>query len=216
MIKFTEDKPYSPLEAWSIYTALNLHFNPERDYDAVKYNFKGPKCTPEKFDSNNNKFLFQKLVQKYPKKNDYIGYCLANIIAGKKWITEYTDNTYNLWLGKIQALDYNFVEDIKRWREECPIMLSFNHCLVPKDPNEFPFIYKLYKEEKINLETLAILENLVHYINPLRMKINDPMGVAENLSHLIIKYAEFLIEPMNLDVYTDIIIKTFTPNQNIV
>ena len=63
MIKLATDEACSPSEAWSIYTALTLHFNPERDYDALKYNFKGPKCSREKFMAHKHRYFFEKIVK---------------------------------------------------------------------------------------------------------------------------------------------------------
>ena len=39
----------TPMDAWSTFTAMTLHFNSERDYDAFKFNFKGPRCKRETF-----------------------------------------------------------------------------------------------------------------------------------------------------------------------
>lgn len=210
MIAFTQETTYNPIDAWSCWTALCLHFNPERDYDAIKYKFKGPKCNPAKFAANKQKFLYEKLVKKYPNKNDFIGYAVANLIAGKSWINDTTDDIYNKWVGKIQALDYNFIQDIKTWGA-CAMKedLKFDDCLIPKDINELPLIYKLYKEDKLSLESISIIEILTRFVEPLSAKLNDPLNLAADISHKINKYSPFLVEAMNVKKYTEAIIETF-------
>jgi len=44
MINLSIDTSTSPMDAWSTVTAMSLHFNSERDYDAFKFSFKGPRC----------------------------------------------------------------------------------------------------------------------------------------------------------------------------
>ena len=210
MITFTQETSYTPLDAWSTFTALCLHFNPERDYDAIKYKFKGPRCDPAKFEAHKQKFFFEKLVKKYPNKNDFIGYCVANALENKTWINDTSDDIYTQWQGRIQALDYNFVSDINAWGESIPDELEFDSCIVPPNPADLPFIYIQYKRGEIKLETLAILEILVRYIDKLNTTLSDPMKVAYNISHKIKQYSPFLVQNMNVKKYTDTIINAFT------
>jgi len=210
MITFTTESSLSPLEAWSIWTAIGLHFNPERDYDAIKYKFKGPRCSREKFEAHKQRYIFEKLCKKYPKKNDYIGYCVSNILENKTWITDASDDIYTKWQGRIQALDYNFVSDINRWNEDMPEGYTFDTCILPNDLNELPFIYKQYKTNRMHIETLAILENLARYIDTCNNKLNDPMNISRDISHRVSRYAPFLVERMNVKKYTETITNLFT------
>ena len=88
MITLSTETNTSPLDAWSTFTAINLHFNTERDYDAFKYNFKGPRCKRETFMTHKNRFQFEKLAKDYPNRNDIILYSVANMINGNKWIVQ--------------------------------------------------------------------------------------------------------------------------------
>lgn len=211
MITISSNEKITPYDAWCIYTAISLHFKEDSEYDAIKYNFKGPRCSQSKFDSSRTKFLFEKFASKYSTKNEFICFCIANEVAGLKWINEYTEKTYQAWIAKLQRLDYTFKEDINTLEEESNIdSLSFNECIIPADHQGMPLIYKLYKTEKITIETITILENLVQYIRDVKSKISDPMGVNEKISHMISKYAPFLISKMNPSKYSDIITSSFT------
>ena len=211
MIKLATDEACSPSEAWSIYTALTLHFNPERDYDALKYNFKGPKCSREKFMAHKHRYFFEKIVKDYKTRNTIIEYFLGNIIQGKQWINEYNDEAYQQWLAKIQALTYNFKTDISALAEAAdPDNLSFDECIIPSNKSELPLIYKLYKEESISLETLACLNFMINFVDRLNKELNDPLDLAHNISHKIKRYGPLLASNMNIEKNTQAIISSFT------
>lgn len=209
MIKLTTDEAYSPYDAWCIYTAISLHFKPGQKYDAIKYNFKGPKCNPAKFEAHKQKYVFEKLVSKYPKKNDFVCYCIANEIAGNSWISDYTHQAYIEWLGRLQRLDYIFSEDIKTLENESDV-LGFDECIIPSNHKDVPLIYQLYKSGKITFETLAILENLLQYTRDVTAKIDDPLDVCKDMSEKIVKYAPLIISLMRIDKYTEDIMSSFT------
>lgn len=199
----------NPLDAWSTFTAMSLHFNPESNYNAFKFNFKGPRCKRETFESHKNRYQFEKLAKAYPKRNDVILYSLANIIAGNTWIGECNDGAYAKWQGKIQALDYNFKSEIAILAEEAQ-GLSFDTCIVAVSPTEIPLIYRLYSEGKLSLETLAILQNLLNFTPALNKKLVDPLEVSRNVSFRVTRYAPFLTPVLNLSKYTENILSVFT------
>ena len=201
----------TPIDAWSTFTSMNLHFNPERDYDAFKFNFKGPKCKRDTFMGHKNRYQFEKLAKKYPKRNDVILYSLSNILEGNKWIGQCNEGVYNNWTGKIQALDYNFKTDVGTLSEEAEKeSLSFDQCFLPDDLSESPLIYRLYTEKKISIETLAIFENMLSFTSRLNKKLIDPLEVSKGTSFLVSRYAPFLVHSVDLKKYTENILSVFT------
>ena len=201
----------TPIDAWSTFTSMTLHFNPERDYDAFKFNFKGPKCKRDTFMGHKNRYQFEKLAKKYPKRNDVILYSLSNILEGNKWIGQCNEGVYNNWTGKIQALDYNFKTDVGTLSEEAEKeSLSFDQCFLPDDLSESPLIYRLYTEKKISIETLAIFENMLSFTSRLNKKLIDPLEVSKGNSFLVSRYAPFLVHSVDLKKYTENIFSVFT------
>lgn len=201
----------TPMDAWSTFTAMSLHFNSERDYDAFKFNFKGPRCKRETFMGHKNRYQFEKLAKTYPKRNDVILYSLANILAGNKWIGECNEGAYNTWTGKIQALDYNFKTDVMWLGEEAEKeSLTFDECFIPPDLNDSPLIYRLYVEGKMTIETLAIFENMLNFTPRLNKELKDPLDVSKGTSFLVSKYAPFLVHTTDLKKYTENILSVFT------
>tara|TARA_B100001094_G_scaffold50444_1_gene46043 strand:+ start:11970 stop:12605 length:636 start_codon:yes stop_codon:yes gene_type:complete len=201
----------TPMDAWSTFTAMSLHFNSERDYDAFKFNFKGPRCKRETFMSHKNRYQFEKLARAYPKRNEVILYSLANLIAGNKWIGECNEGAYNNWTGKVQALDYNFKTDVATIGEEAERQsLTFDQCFLPDDLSEPPLIYKLYVGGKISIETLAVFENMLSFTSRLNKKLIDPLEVSKGTSFLVSKYAPFLVHAADLKKYTENVLSVFT------
>ena len=201
----------TPMDAWSTFTAMSLHFNSERDYDAFKFNFKGPRCKRETFMGHKNRYQFEKLAREYPKRNDVILYSLANILSGNKWIGQCNEGAYNNWTAKIQALDYNFKTDVSTLGEESEKeSLTFDQCFIPTNLSESPLIYRLYVEGKISIETLAVFENMLGFTSRLNKKLIDPLEVSKGTSFLVSKYAPFLVHAADLKKYTENVLSVFT------
>ena len=200
-----------PLSAWSTFTAMSLHFNPERDYDAFKFNFKGPRCKRETFMRHKNRYQFEKLARAYPKRNDVILYSLANLLEGNRWIGECNDEVYNKWTARIQALDYNFKSDVSLLSERAEsASLTFDQCFVPDDLSEAPLVYSLHGSGDLSIETLAVFENLLGFTKRLNKELIDPLEVSRGTSFLVSKYAPFLVHATDLKKYTENILSMFT------
>ena len=203
MITFATEIKTSPMDAWSTFTAISLHFNSERDYDAFKFNFKGPRCKRETFETHKSRFQFEKLARNYSERNDIILYTLANILDGNKWIGDCSDESYNKWKGKLQNLQYNYKEEMKLLIEENPFK-TFDEMILPKDLNDVPYIYKMVQGGKISLETITILNIISSYTSDLQSKLKDPLCVSSELTFKIRKYTPFLRPAIDTKKYGEI------------
>lgn len=211
MICLSTETGIAPFDVWSIYTSINLHFKKGGSYDAFKFNFKGPRLKRESFMANRNRYSFEKLARTYPKKNDLICYFMSNVVAGNAWINNMNDTAYNQWLAKIQALDYSFkaeMSDAAAVAERNGY--SFDQLFNPRDKSDVPAIYKLYQAERVSLESLAILDNLLHYTKSINKNLSDPLEISSDISHRIIKYKPFLRSEMNVEKHKNIVINLFT------
>jgi len=195
-------------------TAMTLHFNSERDYDAFKFNFKGPRCKRETFEKNKNRFQFEKLARKYPHRNDIVLYSLANLLNDKKWIGDFTDSNFDKWKAKIQSLRYDFEQEWKHVIEETPYK-TFDEMILPSDLTDTPYIYKILQSGKISIESLTILNILSGFQSDLEKKLTDPLGISSEINFKIRKYTPFLVLILNTKMFSDIIQKLwFTRDAN--
>jgi hypothetical protein len=211
LICLSTESNIAPFDVWSIYTAINLHFKKGGSYDAFKFNFKGPRLKRETFMANRNRYSFEKLARAYPKKNDLICYFMSNVIAGNVWINNMNDGTYAEWSSRIQSLDYRFNSEMSDAallaERNC---YSFDQLFKPRDKSEVPAIYKLYQAEKVSLESLVILDNLLNYTKSINNNLSDPLEISSDISHRIIKYKPFLRSEMNVEKHKKVVINLFT------
>jgi hypothetical protein len=185
--------------------AMKLHFS-ENDYDAFKFNFKGPRLKQSTFESRRDRYFFEKLAKRYIKKKVIIEYFLANILAGQEWIGNMNDDAYVMWTSKIQRLQYVFKEETSicaNYVENFDALFKPQHGQIP--------LYTLYMSDKVSLETLCILDILCNYSLRIARTASDPMGIILALTHKINNYKPFIRNlPLQQKSFQEIVIKTFT------
>jgi hypothetical protein len=200
-----QDARVSGFETWSIYMAIKLHFS-EGNYDAFKFNFKGPRLKESTFQSRRDRYFFEKLAKRYIKKKVIIEYFLSNILAGQEWVGNMTDEVYILWTSKIQRLQYVFKEETSTCASHAE---NFDALFKPQN-GQIP-LYSLYMSDKISLETLCILDILCNYSPRICRTASDPMGIISTLTHKINNYNPFIRNlPLQQKSFQEIVIKTFT------
>ena len=173
----------TPVETYQSYLALKLHF--EGKYDYFKYGGK-TSASAESFEKRKDKFKFVKLSTKLSDPQ-ILDYYLANFIRGKKWIGDF-DKTNWLEHKKVnQSLEYVYENDIEKLLtlvEEFDILFRVGEGTHPK-------LVKAYLGKKVSLETLVILEKVLHYREKFDAKISETY-IWPKVSLLIKKYEPFL------------------------
>src|ERR1035437_6356410 len=100
---------------FEIYVAINRHFADGSCYDYFKYNGK-INVTNDSFLARKDKYFFEKAAGKCGNESAAIGFCVANLIAGNKYIIKFTVDSYHSWLAYRDALDYKFTEELKKYK----------------------------------------------------------------------------------------------------
>lgn len=161
--------------------------------------------------ANRNRYSFEKLARSYPKKNDLICYFMSNVIAGNVWINNMNEGAYSEWSARIQSLDYRFKNEMS---DAATIAqrngYTFDAIFCPPDKSDVPPIYKLYQAEKVSLESLVILDNLINFTKSINKNLSDPLEISSDISHRIIKYKPFLRSEMNVEKHKEVVINLFT------
>jgi hypothetical protein len=160
---------YSTQEAFDLYVyylALKRHFT--SDYDFFKYNGK-VKASLTSFESRNDKFQFYKLSRKKHARE----LILANMIVNPSiWIgdllSDDAEEIYLQWEKKQQAFSYHFQNDLNQLDE------NFNSNFRVVD-GQHPKLLQLYSTKKINLETIIVIDDLVHSFQYWESRIRDPI-----------------------------------------
>ena len=175
-------------ESFSIYHTLKLHFT--SDYDYFKYNGKC-NISPTTFENRRDKYHFYKLSRKYPNKDEYIQFVIANLfVNGKAWagdlLQEEADIAFKERQKVTQSMAYTFENDCKVIFEDC------------KDPNDVlsttgdhPRLLTMALRKEIAPETLIVLNAILQFLPMWDRRITDTIRWPD-YRQSITKYASFL------------------------
>ena len=150
-------------KAYRYYLAIKLHFGSDKfdvfqNHGAVKY-------SREKFDSRNDKYIFEKLSKKFKADKEYIQFLASNFMYGNPDVV-YTgsdaDDNYIEFQRRKQSITKIFSDD-------CDIILRESE-KINFTNNQIPFIISLYLSSRITLETLRIFDDSLDTINNLKME----------------------------------------------
>jgi hypothetical protein len=201
----------NPLTVYSTYIAIKLHFE-RGSYDAFKFNFKGPTRKLQNFLKNKDRFTYERIAKKYPVMNDLIGFLLANILAGNTWIRDMDDETYMLWVAKLQRLQYQFSADMNVLLDYAiNHSLDFDACLSVRDDRQSVPIIDLVKSARIQVESALIIDHLVGFLARInKSTLSDPLGILSDRVYSMIQYKPFIVSRINTTASKNIIINLFT------
>ena len=169
-------------DAYRQFLALKLHFTSD-SYDYFKYNGKH-NASMESFDKRTDKRFFKRLVR---KNINIVEYYVANLVDGKEWISQFDDKVWKEWVSRNQSIEYNFINDA----EKLLTNVSEFDIIFKCDKGNHPKLIKAYLGKKISLETMVILEKLLHYRKRFDKEI-DETYIWPKVSRLIEKYEPFV------------------------
>lgn len=159
-------------EAFALYQGLKLHFT--GNYDFVKYNGK-TNVTKDQFMMRKDKYTFYKLSRQY-KRDELFGFYVANLLKNPKiWVgellTEDANSEYVLWLKMQQMLSYAFEQQLD---------YIFDKVDKPDDllkvvDGEYPLLYNEYLQDKVSIETMIILDDILNFFPMWQKKIDDDL-----------------------------------------
>ena len=173
----------NPFEAYQTYLALKQHFT--RDgYDYFRY---GGKVTARlsSFESRKDKYFFYKLA----KHKDLEHFLLANFIdKDVSWVRDLlgteAEQIYNEWLRRQQSLSYIFKNDLDKMSDD------LNENLKVYD-GQHPPLLNLYMTHDICLESLIIMNDILHFFKLWNAKIEEDI-IWPDIYRKCTKYKPFL------------------------
>jgi hypothetical protein len=189
MITVSSETNLTPFDAWSVYTAMTLHFRKDSSYDAFRFNFKGPRCKRETFMAHRQRYTFEKIARAYTSKNATIEYFLANLLEGNTWIGSMNDDAYVQWQGRVQRMDYDFRSALSDLSNTAS---SFDSIIKPQTREDLPPIYLAYTRGKLSIETLVILDHLVNYTSSINKFVSDPLEIVSDITYRVSSYKPFI------------------------
>lgn len=201
----------NPLVVYSTYIAIKLHFE-KGSYDAFKFNFKGPQKKIGAFLKSNDRFVYEKIAKKYPNFQNLVWFLLANVLDGRTWIRDMSDDVYQLWVAKMQRMTYQFSTDMNVMHDYAVNHdLNFDECLLPNPSNKTIPIIELLRKGNIEIESVITIDVLVDFLSRINKKtLADPLGVLSDRVYLMQQYKPFIKQKINIAASKNIIINLFT------
>ena len=195
-------------DAYNLYNSIKLHFTQE-SYDAFKYNFKS-NTNVRTFEKKKERYFFEKLSRRYNAQQLKL-YFVDNIIEENNWIGDMREHVNNDREKYRQSMFYNFKEECKKIRSEID---DFDEACQAKDGTNK--LLELYMASEISIDTIAIINNLVKFIRPLKKQLSDPLGIMKENLHRIIKYEYFILDTIrgNREKYRNYLFLLFTKQPN--
>jgi hypothetical protein len=172
-------------EAFRIFIGLKQHFTTD-NYDYIKYKGKS-RVTQESLDKRHDKYQFNKIAKKYKNQRDIEDYIIANLLEGKEWIGDFSEDNLISYIKRRQSLVYLFANDLdvvfanKETKSPFKILKS-----------EYPDIILLFLQGKISLETLVILNRFTSFVEIFDSKLSKSDVIWSKIRRKIIKYTPFL------------------------
>ena len=178
----------NPLECYRTYIAIKNHFT-QRKYDFHKYNGH-VKASLQSFYKRKDRFWFEKMSRTKTEeeiKNFFVANFALSPDPQTLWIGEIIKNgesNYLKWKKRIESLTYMF-------KDQCDIIFADGDLSsFEVKGTRHPKIVKLYLSNKVSLETLIILDKILHFTKIYDKKLVDP--VWEFTSMKIKKYSPFV------------------------
>ena len=182
------------LEAYTSYLAVRNHF--KSNYDYFKYNGK-IKVNEDKFRTRRDHYQFEKLARIYDREK-FIQYLVANFIQDEDYILGMSQGrammNHKKWQKNIESFNYQFKEDIQTLRE---YHSQFDSLFITgADGEVHPFAFKLYLREKININTLVVLNKLINYSGVWSKQENTMLN---DFLFVLNKYTPFMYSYVSVD-----------------
>jgi len=190
----------APFDCYKTYLAMKQHFCKE-NYDYHKYHGKS-RASLQSFYKRKDRYWFEKLSRQKSDR-EILDYFVANFVScddpDRMWIGEIIKNgesNYVSWRKRTQSLSYTFTG-------ECEGILNaknFDEMFLIKN-RRHPQIVKEYLKSSISLETLMVLDEILHFSKEYDKILDDPVWLS--ISRKMKKYKSFI----NIDVsrYTKVL-----------
>ena len=180
-------------DVYKIYLAIKLHFTSD-SYDYFKHNGKTT-ARLKTFTKRRDRYFFHKLSRSY-SSSACVDYFVAGFIGSDTvWIGDVVgksgQDNYTKWQKRIESLSYVFEND-------CDTLLDFIEekeikfdDLFKVKKGQHPPLVKLYLANKITVESMVILNDILNYTKQFNKEIGETV-IWPKKYKLLMNYKPFL------------------------
>lgn len=180
-------KHFSGYGAYLLFLALRTHFTKVK-YDFFQMHGK-LRATKESYLKRNDKFFFEKLAKLY-NAEELKTFYVANLLADRHYVTQMLDEDahgafYELQK-RNQSLSYVFKNDLdKVFESGCKSAFDTQH-------GDYPHVVNLVLCNAIAIESAAILNDFIPYIDKFDKYLGDDDIVWSRVALKLRKYRPFI------------------------
>jgi len=178
-----------PFQCYTTFLALKQHFT-KPSYDVIKYNWK-TRASLASFNKRTDRYFFEKLSRK-KNEQEIKDFYVSNFVDCDNPHSIYIsdlmkegEETYVNWMKRVQSLSYLFETESSVFINKD----SFNDFFECRNGQHSELIRK-YLQKALSIETLVILEKLLHYVKDYDKVLDDPLWYLLKLR--ILKYGQLL------------------------
>lgn len=188
-----EHQVASALIAYETWFALKEYFKDESKYDYFKFNGKIlRKSVKDKFATS--KFIYHSLslYNKYKSKEELEKAIVASLIdEPSAYLTTIDYELYKDLIKRYESILYIFEQDLKRIFGSNHFS-SFEKYFYHSEDYPYSYIYDLYSNKEITIETLIILDSITKFLQKIEKDHSD--FIFDEEMKKIKKYKNFFIQ----------------------
>jgi hypothetical protein len=159
-------------KAYKYYMAVKLHFTSKKyNVFETRGHVKG---TRDAFNSRNDRYIFEKLGQKYDDR-EIIQFFVSNFAYGNDtaiYGNSEAEDLYFEWQKRKQSITKTFIDDLANIMNMCDVhKFSYDGIFKSKD-GDLPVLTSMFLSGKISIETLRMIDDVEPFVESWE---NDPM-----------------------------------------
>ena len=159
-------------KAYKYYMAVKLHFTSKKyNVFETRGNVKG---TREAFNSRNDRYIFEKLGQKYDDR-EMIQFFVSNFAYGNDtaiYGNSEAEDLYFEWQKRKQAITKTFIDDLANIINMCDVHKLNTDSIFKSNNGDLPVLTSMFLSGKITIETLRMIDDIEPFVESWE---NDPM-----------------------------------------
>lgn len=152
-------------KVYKYYMAIKLHFtNPKYNVFETRGLVKGTRDT---FNKRNDRFIFEKLGNRFPSDKDCIQFFVANFAYSEDtaFYGDEADDIFDTWRKRKESISKVFIDDLANIMNHCEISKLKKENIFIGSDGELPVLLTLFMGGKVTIETLRIIDDIEPYLD---------------------------------------------------